>query len=507
MSELNLDIYRRVFDDLPMTDKRSLLRTCKIINAFTSLMPAIELEFQKKLKRENFMTPFNYNRYLIYSALYKYFVELLYDERDVPERYVIGKNELVRCGYIYRTLARHQNLILIQKMLQVCPSNCLDDNLTFIIEGSFEVGNFKILKWLRLQNYLVPHKAIVTCSANVGNIKFVKRMVGHFGMKLNIPYLTPTSKDPVFRKIFSYLIDQKMMRVDAALLSAATTGDLELTKYLLVKYSGYSIGGFNMVIQTAVTDDHFELLKYVSGIIEEPLQCTFRPSSIDVTEWLAGHDMFKRCTIETSEAAKRGNLECLQYMYSKGYDVLTKDVFRSATISGNVELIKWLHDLNCPFNFNSIMNGLCVHPKIKHSLDTKIKILDLFIERGVKLTESTSEIAIFTGDLEFLQYIHKNGGIINENTINTAARCGYLHIIIWCREIGCPWSPMTCQMAAEQSLDILKWLRGVDRDSCLIKSSEKEICPWDASVYEAGVKLNRIDMLVFLQSMNLNPCR
>lgn len=505
MSALNLDIYRHIFDDLPITDKRSLLRTCKSINVFTLLMPKIELEFQKKLNNENFITHTYRDRYWIHSALYKYFVELLYDGRDVPDRYIVGKNELVRCEHIYKTLAKRKNFVLIRKMLRVCPLKCLNISLAFVVEGSFEIGNFKILEWLQEQNYQFPYGAIIKCGANVGNVEVVAHTIKSCDVKTKISRIKPTSKDPVFREIFSFLIDKKIINMRNALTSATAAGDFGLTKYLLAKYSQHKVVNLTLALQNAIAEDHIELAKYVSDLIRDPIMCGVRPCSINMTEWIMGHDIFARCTIEASSAATLGNLEYLQYMHSNNHNVLVKRVFHSAIISGNVDMIKWLHDLNCSFDNDSIMSGLCLLPQIKHSCDTKIQILDLFINRGVKLDECDCGPVVFAGDLEFLQYVHKNGGIVGENTINSAAQCGYLHIIIWCREIGCPWSTTTCRIAAAQSLDTLKWLRGIDRDACLIKSSEKEICPWDSSAYSAALKSGDTDMVNFVaENMDLS---
>ncbi len=71
------------------------------------------------------------------------------------------------------------------------------------------------------------------------------------------------------------------------------------------------------------------------------------------------------------------------------------------------------------------------------------------------------------GYLDILKWARENGCPWSGNTCSIAARHGHLHVLQWARENGCLWGRLTCSCAAEGGhLDILKWAR-------------MNGCPWD----------------------------
>jgi len=72
-----------------------------------------------------------------------------------------------------------------------------------------------------------------------------------------------------------------------------------------------------------------------------------------------------------------------------------------------------------------------------------------FIGRAAKL-----------GYLNVIKWARENGCPWDDRVCSTAALKGYLNIVIWARENGCSWNNRTCENAARQGhLEVLKWAR------------------------------------------------
>jgi len=112
---LNIDAYVTVFGFLPITDMRSFLRTCTRINKFSTQMPQIEAAFQSIADKAFFRSKSHSN---YHSPLCKYTIELVYDNRDIPERYFILDNDVLRRHYkILKILGARGDMPLIDKLL------------------------------------------------------------------------------------------------------------------------------------------------------------------------------------------------------------------------------------------------------------------------------------------------------------------------------------------------------------------------------------------------------
>ena len=71
------------------------------------------------------------------------------------------------------------------------------------------------------------------------------------------------------------------------------------------------------------------------------------------------------------------------------------------------------------------------------------------------------------GYLEILKYAHENGCPWDENTCCRAAENGYLDCLKYVHENGCPWNEGTCHLAARYGhLECLKY-------------AHENGCPWN----------------------------
>lgn len=97
-----------------------------------------------------------------------------------------------------------------------------------------------------------------------------------------------------------------------------------------------------------------------------------------------------------------------------------------------------------------------------------------------------------------MKYLRSIGLKFCPKIIEQAALYSHLHVIIWARKHGCEWSEKTCINAAKGgNIHVLRWLRGFDRNTCGLKSNEKEICPWNIAVCTNAIEENYVNVLEF----------
>lgn len=108
-------------------------------------------------------------------------------------------------------------------------------------------------------------------------------------------------------------------------------------------------------------------------------------------------------------AAHHGHLHIVKYYYEhcrQSDDKLTTEVFSMAAISGNMELIIYLHDLKCPWNEQVLEKAV----KYGHT-----KIVKYLYENGCPYSIDCSIIAASNGFLDIIMYFNNNNcHIIND---------------------------------------------------------------------------------------------
>uniref|UniRef100_A0A6C0CAR3 Uncharacterized protein n=1 Tax=viral metagenome TaxID=1070528 RepID=A0A6C0CAR3_9ZZZZ len=483
MDTLNNDIYQYIFLLLPISDKRSFIRVCKNTYSLSSHMALIEREFHAMINETRF---FSYQYYGLHYPLYRYSMELLYDGYDIPDNYIISENRMLhQFPKIYKKLGERGNLDLIKKIL---PLSCNYVNALTIMRGAAKVGAIDILEWMIENNYDRHYYAVQgAISGNKINVLIWLLDNGWEQNSSAIPHAAARGHGDIIKFLIS-----RNWKIDNAVFWAASRGHIELVKYL---FSVNNPGPMTIdnIANGAACSGNLDLLKYVlnNGF---RLNNIFCGQHIHIYEWLIENNLFKYDITMMQYIAHYGNLECLQYLHSKKYNILDEQVFAEAVVSRNIELIIWLHELDCP----SDESAVCAAIREPADAEKTIVILKLLINWGCKLPEDICTVAARNGDLETLKFLYAQRCPINVHTLIMAAGNGHLHIIIWCRSQGCAWNENVCaQSAIHHYLDELKWLRGVNRDICELKSNETEICPWDEQVCIYAIRSNQIDVLKF----------
>lgn len=129
---------------------------------------------------------------------------------------------------------------------------------------------------------------------------------------------------------------------------------------------------------------------------------------------------------------------------------LTKETFNTVVEYGNLENMKWLHSVGCPWDeWTFAMTA-------KHRNFETIKWLHSV---GCPWNNWTFTCVTERGDFEIIKWLHEQGCPWNEETFYDAAREGNLDIIKWLHEKGCPWDEDVLRGAAQaERLEIVKYL-------------------------------------------------
>uniref|UniRef100_A0A6C0CA36 Uncharacterized protein n=1 Tax=viral metagenome TaxID=1070528 RepID=A0A6C0CA36_9ZZZZ len=476
---LNKDIDGSIFYLLPISDKRSFLRICKTINLLSINMPAIESEFQTLIKETNFLDKHNYQ---LYNSLYKYTVELLFDNYDIPDKYIIIENRILyQYPKIYKKLAEKGKYDLIKKM---CDRNEYREcNFIDVMNGAAKAGNIQMLQEIADEEYcFYPQVMIYAIKGN--QLATLKWLANKCDMDPNaMNYAAKIGNIDVI----DYLVYEHKFRITSgAFFYAAKNNHFDVVKYL------HSIDPNNMyaVCEGAGVSGNLDILKfaYQHG---HKINGFFSCGHTHMFVWLYDNNHIKPSLNLSKETAQTGNLECLQFLHTRGFPVLHEKVFKRSVIGENIEMVKWLYSMGCPFDETAVRAAMC----IKSSL---FPILKLLIEWKCPLFDNICAFAAFVGNLEMLKYLYATGNNLDSKVISAAATYGHLHIIIWCREQNCHWDITACRNTVEYDhLNVLKWLRGVDRKTCGLKSNETEICPWNEQVCLNAIKEGYIDILEF----------
>ena len=159
----------------------------------------------------------------------------------------------------------------------------------------------------------------------------------------------------------------------------------------------------------------------------------------------------------TTDAAKNGHLDCLQYAHENGceWDEWTCTY---AAKNGHLDCLVYAHDNGCRWD-----EWACIYAAEYGHLDC----LEYAHINGCEWDKWTCTHAVKNGHLECLQYAHENGCPWDEDTCAYAAFNGQLECLRYAHKNGCPWDEYTCDLAAQKG-----------QLQCLVYA-HKNKCLWD----------------------------
>jgi len=433
-------------------------------------MPLAESLFQKMINDTHFIDNVRY--FGFYYPLYKFTIELLFDRHVIPDKYFVQENRILhQYPKIYKRLGKYGDLALIEKFLKLNRDSCRGKNSDFIMTGAAKFGNIDVLKWMVQNNYLIND--IVIANAAKGNqIETLEWLVGRTNRRDSIVASYAAKKGHM--NILKYLIKVGYPVGYAAACHAANNGHQDMVMFLYPNYPASTVT-FN-IWQGAIISGNIEILKFLHSKGLDFTNKFFQCKSLHILIWL--FDNYKIATgIDLAiSIANDGNLECLQFLYSKGCPIFDPLVFRGAVYAKNLEMIEWLYNLGVPFN--------------KTVTDAAIRIcsamiLKLLIGWKCELCPNACELAAYYGDLEILQLFYDDGCVLCEKVIENAALYGHQHVIAWARQNGYKWNADVCHNTVLwDHIDILRFLHA-------------ENCPWDERVCLNAIEHGHVDILKF----------
>ena len=142
----------------------------------------------------------------------------------------------------------------------------------------------------------------------------------------------------------------------------------------------------------------------------------------------------------------------LRWARDIGY-VFSAKTFAAMALAGNLEMLKFLYDAQCPYDFRA-WNAAAAGG----NLDALVWLQDA---SGVSFAgPDTCAAAALNGHLGVLKYLHIDGCKWNSSTITAAAAGGHLDVVQWARDNGARWNYRATAAAEKHNhLHVLRWLR------------------------------------------------
>jgi hypothetical protein len=470
MDSIPQEIIQIIFSFLPISGKRRFIRTC---HAYHQDMEQSELEFQKKINDTKYFFGMRYTGFS--NQLYKYTIELFYDNYPIPNYFIIPENRVLhQYKKIYYKTAKRGDLDLIKKLLALNRNNYLDSNIDWTCYGAAKVGNLAILRWMKLhykfdsgvtayaargnqfnvlkwlRKYEAPWDFLTTAyAAKSGNIKMLKWCLDN-GCKIN-EYSIQLSASKGHFNIVKFLY--KKYLGDNYYHNIGASGNLEIVEWIIGKLSRYESKLFYQIIYGGAAEN----------------------GKLHVLKWLKNNNVkgYNKNKWICKNAAIGNQLDCLKWARENGNPWNNAEMCKIAARNGNLEMFEWLISNGC------IYSGEVSKEAANYG---NLNILEWIKEKGYAL-DNICGSAAWGGHLEIVKWGVENHCKLNCGVISSAATNGHLEIIKWARSQGCGWNSDACaQTVVHNHLDILKWLR-------------LNGCPWDEDVCTEAIYFNNIDIL------------
>jgi len=481
MDTLNDDTQRYLFKILSISAKRMIIRTCKHLRRFQDRMPDAELFFQEMINDTSFISDKFFGGF--HNSLSKYTIELLYDDYQLPDKYITLKNVIIyQHPKIYYKFVEQNDILTVKKIIKL-PIN-LSVCMTHIANHAAKIGNIDILEHISTKYSLDTR--IYTFAIKGNQLEILKWLVKHISVSESSIIRCAITEGSI--DIVNYFMRQNYYSDDYDFgYHAGVSGNIDMINLFESTYPVF----LKDIGRGIIRGDDFDLFKialdkrWISDLTINMIitgQIYYPCKNIKMLSWFINNNYIRYDVSES--VVTYGNLECLHFLHSKGMLVLSKRMFELAIYSCDTDIMQFLHSLGCPKCdltidiFVQVFYEKKGHRKQSNEIWIGIKLLE---EWGYKWGDICTTAATH-GDIEILKYAHKSGCPLTADVINSAAHHGYLHIIIWLREHGCKWNTSTCKNSIDgYNFDILKWLINYKnfRSTCSLASNETEICPWD----------------------------
>ena len=207
-------------------------------------------------------------------------------------------------------------------------------------------------------------------------------------------------------------------------------------------------------------------------------------------------------------AIEMGNLDNVKWIWGKtstcwkDYDDVD-EFFILAASKGHFEIMKWLHEVNCPEGTFYMGQGDEMNVFSTAAEFGSLEIMKWLNEKGYEMDMWTFPLASMHGNIQNMKWLKKKGCLWNHLTGETMVRCGDLENIIWAKKNGFTlFDEYTYVVAATTgNMKIMQWLKDNDipmDEACferaarkgnmeMMKWLKKNKCPWSRKTYQEAV--------------------
>lgn len=341
-------------------------------------------------------------------------------------------------------------------------------------------GNLEVVEYLYEQGKQFPG-LLVSFAAKSSNTKLVQWIFDRSNQTLT--FLSAKSN----LQMVKFLAE---LGATGTCDAAAQCGSLEVVRYL---HEEKKIPVTSTTLNVAVENGHLDLVKYLMD------------QKITVQ-----HDL-------AISAASSGNVDVLKFVHERGLPWTTgqyKNIYTAAISSNSVACMKYAFENGCPLPATDLQT-ICRAAVDHNALDC----LKYAREIGCDWNASDSftglcYIAMTNGFFEVFKYLHENGCSLNQNFCSLAARSGRLEFMKYARKFV-RWDDSVCVAAAQyiqptclkyahdqglkMSPEVIREAITCSNLICL-KYAVENGCEWPSDVWELAEESESLDVFVYLTS-------
>ena len=324
-------------------------------------------------------------------------------------------------------------------------------SISVFCTAALHSGSLATVQWL-FENKLHPPKSSTIWSNNTqiparrGNLEVLKYLYEHGCAVINEATFSAAARGGHMH-IIQWLLDMGCTMSPSACAAAAEAGNLELLKWLRKNGCKWDEDS----CASAACGGHYQILKWLreNGCEWNSQTCFYiaRRGDLGMLKWANSNGCILNVDV-ASGAATNGHLEILKYLQEQG--IRYTNGGSSVTARGHLHVLKWLNEFGFQWTHFELIQAIRYgHLDVVKWLIEEIKFeVDSYVILD----------AVIYGQLEVLKYLVEIGGKLGEDYCTKAAERGYLKMLQWLVDNGCPWNKQKLEKIAVNRKRLREWL-------------------------------------------------
>ncbi len=221
-----------------------------------------------------------------------------------------------------------------------------------IMQYAIQSGNLELVEWLVEQGLTIKKYGIeISDAARYGDLPMLRWLASH---KVDFKGVYREAAQSGNLKMVRWLYTKDV--TSFPLLYAAKSGNLTMVQWLIRHGENVNASeNDNTVLQYAVESDNLRLVKFLvskgaKGDNVEIISRVVANNNTEMLQWLLSHGVtisdpqLPQIKGALKEAVKKGNIEMAKTLCKHGVNISSVDIATVASVSGNMEMVKWLVD-------------------------------------------------------------------------------------------------------------------------------------------------------------------